>query len=368
MSFTIKSLSVTYDEINESNTFTCGDCISGHVTLEVTKETKINYFKVKAKGEARVSWSDDVGPINHYYSNNETYFKLTEYFMQKKKDEGQDGIPLLTDQAGKPYSNTLAPGCHLFPFSFHLPQADLPPSFKGVHCKIVYYLEAKLSRSMRIPSKARTEFTYVSKLDPNHRALQLVQQDFKEEKLFLNNGSVSMDISIDNTEYSLGEGITVTGRIENNCSRPAKPIYCLYQKQSCFADKERKVNTRDILKEEGDLVEPSTSTAVTKVLSIPCNISTTVLNSNILAIEYRLRVYLDVKFGFGPIIKFQVGLLPPRLGSGWRPLPQDGDSSDMEASGGNSQEESYTFSYSDSPPPYSECEKYPSCSDAALKE
>ncbi|XP_063051328.1 arrestin domain-containing protein 3-like [Engraulis encrasicolus] len=354
MSFTIKSLSISYDEINESNTFTRGDCISGHVTLEVAKETEINSFEIKAKGKASVSWSESALPMRDYYYDFEAYFKLTQDLMQETKALD---------------SNTIKPGRHIFPFSFQLPDEHYPPSFKGVHCKIVYYLEAKLTRSMRIPSKARAEFTVVSKLDPNHRSVPHVQQEFKEEKLKLfNSGSVSMHISIDNTEYSLGDGITVTGHFQNNSSRPVKPTYCLYQKQICFASKERKVNTRDILTEEGDPVESSSSANVTRVLSIPTNVPTTVLNSNILAIEYRLRVYLDVKYGFGPVIKFDVELLAPRQGPGQRALPQDEDDSAMGASGGQSQEESYTFSYSDPPPAYEEYDIYPSSTDALLKK
>ncbi|XP_031426518.1 arrestin domain-containing protein 3-like [Clupea harengus] len=367
MSFTIKNLSVTYYEINESNIFTNGDCISGHVTLEVMKETKINSFKIKATGKAHVSWSEHCGRLHRFYSDNEIYFKSAQYFIQDQKDEEQDGIPLLTDQDGQPYSNTVAPGCHLFPFTFHLPQEEMPPSFKGVHGKIVYFLEAKLTRSMRIPSKARTEFTFVSKPDPSYEAEPFVQQDFTEKKLkFFNNGSVSMNISIDNMEYPVGDGITVTGLIENNSSRPIRPKYFLYQKQSCFADKERKVNTRDILREEGDIIEPSTSTNVTKVLNIPFSIPPSVLTSDILKVEYRLRVYLDVKFALDPEIKFEVELLPPRQVTGWKPLSDSGSSS-SEACRSNSQEEAYTVSFSDPPPPYSEYDVYPTSSDAPMK-
>lgn len=64
----------------------------------------------------------------------------------------------------------------------------------------------------------------------------------------------------------------------------------LYQKQSCFADKERKVNTRDILREEGESIEPSTSVNLHKVLNIPSSISISILTSEILKVEYRLVV------------------------------------------------------------------------------
>lgn len=85
MSFTIKSLSISYDEINESNTFTRGDSISGHVTLEVAKQTEINSFEIKAKGKASVSWSESALPMRDYYYDFEAYFKLTQDLMQETK-------------------------------------------------------------------------------------------------------------------------------------------------------------------------------------------------------------------------------------------------------------------------------------------
>lgn len=92
MSFTIKNLSITYDEINESNVFTNGDCISGHVSLEVSKETKINSFRIKAKGKARVSWSEQFGYHYRYYLDSEVYFKSVQYFIKEQKDDGKWAI------------------------------------------------------------------------------------------------------------------------------------------------------------------------------------------------------------------------------------------------------------------------------------
>ncbi len=61
MSGSIKDLSLRYDLINESNTFTSGDIVEGRVVLEVTKEIKVDSFFVKLTGDAHVSWTEGSG-------------------------------------------------------------------------------------------------------------------------------------------------------------------------------------------------------------------------------------------------------------------------------------------------------------------
>lgn len=81
----IKRLSVTYDTINENNTFSSGDHISGRVTLEVEKETKIDSFLVKAKGKATVLWTERYGQFTMVYHDKETLFKLEHFFICETK-------------------------------------------------------------------------------------------------------------------------------------------------------------------------------------------------------------------------------------------------------------------------------------------
>ncbi|KAL0192881.1 hypothetical protein M9458_011177, partial [Cirrhinus mrigala] len=83
MSGSIKELSLHYDPINESNTFTTGDIVEGRVVLEVTKEIKVDSFFVKLTGDAHVSWTTGSGDNKKTYSAHERYFKLKQYFIQE---------------------------------------------------------------------------------------------------------------------------------------------------------------------------------------------------------------------------------------------------------------------------------------------
>ncbi|XP_076126362.1 arrestin domain-containing protein 3-like [Alosa pseudoharengus] len=301
----IKSLSVTYDAINETNTFSNGDYISGRVTLEVDKEIKVNSFLIKAKGKASVLWTQQCGQTTIVYHDKETLFKSEHFFIHEKKHKENDGFSLLQDQS-EMYSDVVCPGCHVYPFSFHIPQQDMPSSFKGGAGKVVYFLEAKLTRSMRMSTKDKTKFTFLSKTDVHVPDMKESQFGTAGKKLrFLNYGNVSVNVNIDGMKYYPGTELKIMSEIQNNSSCAITPKYCLYQKQSFFAMKSRRVHTKDILKEKGEPIEPSTNQTVSKLLSIPSDAIPSILsNCKVLNVEYRLKVYLDIKYSRNPEIKF----------------------------------------------------------------
>lgn len=96
----VKNISVAFDPLNESSTFTNGDFISGRVTLEVGKETHMESLLIKAKGKASVLWSEHYGNNNVVvYYDKETCFKSIQYFIQEEKF-GKRSTPLQPDNRG----------------------------------------------------------------------------------------------------------------------------------------------------------------------------------------------------------------------------------------------------------------------------
>ncbi|XP_016418762.1 arrestin domain-containing protein 3-like isoform X1 [Sinocyclocheilus rhinocerous] len=314
MSLTVKNISVTYNPINQSNTFTSGDFISGQVILEVAKDTQMQSLSVKIKGKAEVCWSEHYGKTTVVYSDKEKYYSVERFFVREDKNNGNE---MLKDPSGQPYSSVVATGRHVYPFTFQLPQQHFPPTFKCSVGKVVYTLETKLSRSMRVSSKDKAEFHYVPRSDESNPELMAPQYGTKDKQMKLfNPGSVSMNINTEKMGYHLGEGLKVLAEVQNNSSRAIKPKYCLYEKYSFFAKGKRKLHTHDLLKEEGEPIEPNSKKTVTKVLSIPPSLTISILNCRVLKVEYRLKVYLDVPYASDPEIKFPVVILPPQTVSG----------------------------------------------------
>ncbi|XP_068461110.1 arrestin domain-containing protein 3-like [Clinocottus analis] len=238
------------------------------------------------------------------YHNKEKYFSMKQVLIQ----EGQG-------------NNVVGQGSHVFPFTFQIPAQDLPSSFKGSHGKIQYSLEANLSRGMRVDTKAKAMFTLLCKGNLNIDPMLMTAQHSitnKKMKLFTS-GTVGMDVNITKTGFHQGEGIKVVACIQNTSSREVKPKYCLYKKYSYFAKQKRKLETKVILKEVGDAIPPSAGQTVTRIITIPPATCASILNCNIIKAEYRLRVYLDVKYASDPEIKFPIVVLPARL------EPDDGE-------------------------------------------
>ncbi|KAM7391781.1 hypothetical protein PAMP_022439 [Pampus punctatissimus] len=312
MSTTVKHLKVNYHPANnENNTFTSGDYVSGEVTLEVAKECEIDALSIKFKGKAEVLWTERHGQTTVVYHSKDKYFSIKHYFVPDKNSKGDDNETLLTNQSGETYSRVVAPGCHVYPFTFQIPFQNMPSSFSGTVGKIVYLLEAKLSRSMRIPTKDSTKINYVTNQMLNDPTLMIPQHESKDKKLkFFSSGTVSMDVDIEKTGYFQGEGLKISACIQNNSSRVIKPKYCVYRKHSFFANGKRRLSTKDLLKEVGEPIPPSANEKVTRVITIPGNMEPSILNCSNIKAEYRLRIYLDVKYASDPEIKFPIVIMP----------------------------------------------------------
>ncbi|XP_034728469.1 arrestin domain-containing protein 3-like isoform X1 [Etheostoma cragini] len=311
MSHTVKSLKVTYNPINEENTFTSGDVVSGHVTLEMAKDCQISSLLIKFKGKAQVLWTERYGQTTVVYHAKDKYFSIKQYIIHDKDHTG-DNQTLLANQNGETWSNVVSPGCHVYPFTFQIPFQVMPSSFDSSIGKIVYLLEAKLSRSMRVPQKDSTKINFVTKEDlRSSPELMMPQHDSKDKKMkFFNSGTVAMDVKLEKTGFFQGEGLKVLAFIENNLSRQIRPKYCVYKKHSFFARGKRKVWTLDLFKEVGEPIAPNTKENVTKVLPVPFDSEPSIINCSIIKVEYRLRVYLDVKYASDPEIKFPIVILP----------------------------------------------------------
>nr|XP_055056129.1 arrestin domain-containing protein 3-like [Misgurnus anguillicaudatus] len=311
--FTVKSVSVVYNPINENNTFTNGDFISGQVILDVAKDTQMQSLSIKIKGKADVFWTEQYHKTTVVYKDKEKFYSMESFFVNEDKKHEQE---LLKDPSGQPYCSVVGLGLHVYPFMFQLPQQNFPPSFKGSAGKIAYTLEAKLSRSLRVSSKGKAEFHYVPRPEPSNPELMEPQYGTKDKKMkFFTSGSVSMNISTDKIGYSLDEELKVLAEIENSSSRAIKPKYCLYEKHSFIAKGKRKLHKNNVIKEEGEPIQPKTSNNITKVLTIPPCLTISTLNCKVIKVEYRLRVYLDVPYASDPEIVLPIVLLLPQTTS-----------------------------------------------------
>ncbi|XP_061585005.1 arrestin domain-containing protein 3-like [Cololabis saira] len=321
MSSTVKKLEITYNPVNPSNVFACGDTVAGQVSLEVAKDCQINSLLVKFKGKAEVMWTERHGKTTVVYSSKDKYFSYKQYIIIDK--HAHDREDLLVTQTAETYPNVVAPGIHVYPFSFQIPVQDLPSSFEGGTGKIRYLLEARLSRSMRIDKTDSTTLNFMSKTDPNMISTFMVpQHESKDKKMHVfNSGTVAMDVNLEKSAFSQGERIKVLASITNNSSRAIKPKFLIYAKHSFFARGKRRLHSQELIKEVGAPIPPSSSEKVTQVITIPHDAVPSILNCSILKKEHRLKVYLDIKYSSDPEVKFDIVILPAGQVPGVAPPP-----------------------------------------------
>lgn len=115
----VKKFDLTYEALNENNTFSEGDTVSGRVNLTLAKETKVKSLIVKLKGEARVLWNEKVGNQTITRTAHKTYFKVSEMLVA----ENENGIKLHTY-----YISHCDDGCVVYLWMLHHPhQAVMSP-------------------------------------------------------------------------------------------------------------------------------------------------------------------------------------------------------------------------------------------------
>lgn len=299
---TIKNIFIDYDAINAPNIFSNGDTINGRITVEVLRQVKIKSLTFTAKGKARVCWSEHYGQYTTIvYHAKEKYFKIEHAVLRGALEDGTEII---------------GPGKHVFPFTFKIPDREMPSTFKAWRGKIVYFLEARLSRSMKIQAKAKTKFIFVSKADMTIPRLMEPQYGCKDKDVvFFPSGKISLNVYTEKMGYLQGEQLKVIVEVTNSSTRKVKPKFYLYKKESFFAQGQRRVETKDVLKDKSDQVPTSSRHTVTKIITIPPELPPSILNCSIIKLEYRLKVMLDVTLTKNPEIKLPIIVRPYLDGS-----------------------------------------------------
>ncbi|KAM6930915.1 arrestin domain-containing protein 3-like [Xenentodon cancila] len=296
----IKDLDVIYEAANEDGTFSAGDTIIGTVTFKLTKGTKVKSLLVKAKGDARVHWTEGSGDDSTSYSAHRRYFKVKEN--------------LLEENAG---GNTLQKGEHHFRFSLTIPQEDVPPSFKGIHGSIVYTLEAKVSRSWRWPSRVQKELNFTLKSIPHiDQAMCPQSGSVNKEMGVFSKGKVQMSASVNRKACCPGDTLSVFAQINNASSKQMKPKFSLEQKTVYRAAGSTNTGHATLFKRVCEPVKPNSEETASCSVTVPDTAICTLHNCDILSVEYYIKVYLDISFAVDPEVVFPL-IVAPRSFAGF---------------------------------------------------
>ncbi|XP_072289548.1 arrestin domain-containing protein 3-like [Eucyclogobius newberryi] len=283
---TVKHFHVEYSKLNNEGTYSPGDTLTGRVVVVTTKETKVQCFYVQAKGKAKVSWCEGNGANTVVHQDKRKYFYF-EHIILQDKNKG-DG------------SEIIGAGRNVFPFTFNIPNTDMPSSYQGKWGRITYSLRAQLTQSIWVVHKTKTEFPFRTTAEyPFASKTEMVIIGLKEQQQatrisFCGIGKVTMKFVSEKMGIRQGEAMGVTVEVINESSRTVTPKLYLCEKQTFVAQSKHMVHADDVLFGTGDPVSPHSSHTVTKVLSIAPLLSPTFFNCSMMKLEYRLKVTLDV--------------------------------------------------------------------------
>ncbi|KAF3850935.1 hypothetical protein F7725_012707 [Dissostichus mawsoni] len=315
---TVKHLSVDYKKVNERGTFSPGDILSGRVTVETSKETKVQSLLVKAKGKAKVTWQDQEGQATGTHSAKKKYFYF-EHIILQDKNKG-DG------------SEIIRHGRNVYPFTFVIPNIDMPSSYKGKWGTITYSLRAKLTQSIwfvyktktEVPFLTKSEFPFASKSDMIIIGLKVFcqflfkftinflteyEQQYATRISFYGSSKVTVNVTSEKMGVKQGDAIGISVEVLNDSARAVTPKFYLSEKQTFVAQTKRIVQTNEVLFTRGDAVPAESTLTITKVLSIPPQLHPTFFNCCLMKLEYRLKVTLDIPLARDSEIKLPLVIL-----------------------------------------------------------
>ncbi|XP_040898458.1 arrestin domain-containing protein 3-like isoform X2 [Toxotes jaculatrix] len=272
---TFKNFNINYNSLNENNTFSSGDQITGHISFDLTKQTKITSIAMTLTGKASVHWSSGGHgggrrrrSRRRHFSAKLEFFNLRNVLIQEQSVTGRAAM--------------LQPGTHVYPFMCQLPQGNFPSTFHGVHGKIEYTLTVGISRPWHLSKDFVTELTFVKHIDTNQPDLRAPLSGTNQTTLCC--------------LWCASQPITVTASVEKKAFVPATLKVRLQQKQAFYTH--NKVNRRVVMKNLASVSRQPISAHASDVhteimLTIPPTASHTISNCSILVVDYLIEVTLS---------------------------------------------------------------------------
>ncbi|KAL1256752.1 hypothetical protein QQF64_012297 [Cirrhinus molitorella] len=272
----VKSLDVILD--NEQRDGYCsGEVVSGHISLKLTEATTMKSIKVLLKGYAQVSWMHK----RSRYSEERKFLSLSKTLVATTGTQ----YPILDS------------GTYEMPFDLQLPQNHLVSSFSGKHGHVYYMVQAVLKRPFHESQRVCRELRIISHIDVSVPTLiSPVSQTCKKMIgcWIFNSGPISLTVSINRQGYCSGESIPIYALIENRSSRLVMPKAVIYQIQTYTAKGKTTSIKQVVASARGNVVSPDTSNRWNgKTLNIP-PVSPSILNLDILRVEYLLAVIVKI--------------------------------------------------------------------------
>lgn len=292
---TFKNVTFNFTTNNPRKVYSSGDIITGTVSFDLTKETKINSVAIGLSGKADVHWSTGGGGgggrrrrrTRRHHSAKIDYFDIKHVLMQQNNAVG--GTPKLQR------------GTHVYPFTCQIPQGDYPSTFHGFSGRIQYLLTLSIDRPWHFAKTFESEINFAQRLITYQPELWAPLTGFNSMTvccLCWASGPVELRATLEKKAFVPGETVKIICEINNASSRRVTPRVKLQQKQTCYTlQRGSSTHVKKILvKETGEPISPNTTDVHKELmLTIPPTAMLTISNCAIVEVHYIIEVILDVR-------------------------------------------------------------------------
>ncbi|CAG5135197.1 unnamed protein product [Candidula unifasciata] len=208
---------------NISGVFYAGNILQGHVTVELNEPMKMRGITLRFEGKAYVHWTEQHSTgsgknrrtVTRHYSASEVYFNQDSLLFGIFSNQGSN-------------TTELAPGRHVFPFQFLIPQG-LPSSFEGLFGHVRYTVKCIIDKPWKFDHSTKRPFTIISILDLNQQPNCLQGVQGSNQKTLCcwccKSGPIQATFHIDRTGYVPGEAIRLFAEINNGSNRKMDKSY-----------------------------------------------------------------------------------------------------------------------------------------------
>uniref|UniRef100_A0A3B4AKT3 Arrestin C-terminal-like domain-containing protein n=1 Tax=Periophthalmus magnuspinnatus TaxID=409849 RepID=A0A3B4AKT3_9GOBI len=259
-----KNVNINLTSANPRRTFSCGDTVTGTLSFDLTKETKITSITMALTGNVDVHWSTGSGGKKRHrrhFSAKINLFNLKSVLLQEN--------------------------------SVYPPPVDFPSSFHGIHGRIQYLLTVSIDRPWHFAKSFETELHFLERISnrPELWAPLSGSNSMNVCCLCWTSGPVELTSAL----ICLRGGFIFICEINNASSRTVTPKARLKERQTYYTHgrHNRNSGTRNLVTQNGEHIKPNTPDVHKELLlTIPTNTHLSISNCPILEVDYMIEVNL----------------------------------------------------------------------------
>ena len=304
-----------------------GQTIVGYISVNLKEPMNMDRLTIKLNGEGRTEWSErhttgagnNRKTVTRHYSGHETIIKLVQNMFN---------------------GSTHPAGAYTYPFAFPL-STNMPSSFEGHYGHIRYILKAKIIKPWRFDHKVKCAISVNDLIDTNNPMYSLGVGGEKHKEvgcLCCTAGPLDLNASIDRSAYCPGETILINAHAQNNTTRDMQNMHAKLIRTVTFAAQhhgltEHKIDTKEITRLGGPPIPKGESAKWSnQPFGIPATVPT-IVNSNLITVQYKLKVIVGVPWGLDPAVEMYItmGTVPYLRTYGHTEQYQYGTPQDQEA-------------------------------------